>query len=274
MFWKAVTEEEVQPKIYLNGFPKAGLHLLELMIRGLIQPQPNSLIRDGTWAGTYGLGGFGSKFLPVENILYKQSQLQPGFYLKGHCGYSEEIEQFQYASGFSHIFIYRDLRDVAISQAYHARSVSSTANHPAKDMFSAMSFGDALLYIINGLGNLEGLVNRWEKYAQWKEVAWALSISFEDVLSNREKEAKKILEYTLNRVMSVYKNFGVLIQSDETNVNLSIDRMVKMSRQTFLSNTFRKGTVGQWKEHFKKEHLKAFEQTGGNEWLERLGYEV
>ena len=39
------------------------------------------------------------------------------------------------------------------------------------------------------------------------------------------------------------------------------------------SGSFRAGRIGDWKKEFTPELLDIFNKTGGDEWIERLGYE-
>lgn len=272
MLWQQVSDEGLQPKLYLNGFPKAGLHLLMLLARAMLEPMSCSPLRDGTWAGALSLNGFGGDLLPLERALYKMSELCPGFYLKGHCGYSGEIERFMYYSGFAHVFIYRDLRDVAVSQVHHALSMKDTSHHPAKDMFREMGFDDALAAVIEGLGPMPGIVERWEMYAPWLDVDWVHCVKFEDILADREGEARKMLTYTIERLMAVLRHFGVRLRTDQGCFDEAVADMVRLSQQTVLSPTFREGKVGGWQKVFADRHRELFSAHGGDMWLERLGY--
>ena len=62
------------------------------------------------------------------------------------------------------------------------------------------------------------------------------------------------------------------ITLDGEGVDKLVNCMLKMSKRTDLSATFRKGTTQQWREEFTPEVTKLFKERAGD-WLIRTGYE-
>lgn len=264
-------------KFYLNGFPKSGLHLLDMLMRPLALPMPKDHRWLTPWAGLYAGNSWTMDMKPLEMTCYKMGRCQPGYFVKGHCGYVRELDRFMYYLGLIHIFIYRDLRDVAVSQAFHyINKDSAVFSHPEKELFDDMSFDEVLMTVITGIQGEKAwyapLVPRWLEYEPWLKQSWVLSVRYEDLLLRPEESAKKIITHTVKRI-------GYVLGLPETEVHPGalegISKiMAEYSRRTDISPTFREGKTGGWKEHFTREHMSAFIEYGGTSALIRAGYEV
>ena len=275
MFLTPVTADVVRPRYVLCGLPKSGLHLLVGMVQAICEPMPGHLLHPGgSWWGTFDDHSFSSRWGSIERQLRIVSYLQPGKFFKGHVGYRDEIERFLYYFGASFVFIYRDPRDVAVSQAHHARSTDGERfKHSAHAAYQAMTFDDALAAVITGMGPYTGVMERWELYAPWLDVEWVQSIKFEHAVSltNRAETAQLVLEYGIDRTVH---QFGVELKVDQAKHAEAIAAMTEASQNTDASATFRKGTSGQWREVFTEEHKRLFKASDRNGWLVKLGYET
>jgi hypothetical protein len=261
-----------KPRLYLNGFPKAGLHLLELMMSELIGASRNG--RDSTeWLGTFKWHSWTNEWQDMRRYLWRLSCLDRGNYLKGHSGHRQEIEYLMWYANIGHIFIYRDLRDVAVSQAHHILSDDPTLRHEHRDLFQMLGgFDPVLSAVIGGLGPYPGLLERWELYAPWLDVEWVMRVRFEELRADPEGCARSFLTYAIhNATHLLEERTGHILPTPETETEL-IRRMVEKSEQTHLSTTYRKGAVGDWREAFKDEHRDLFKQHDRAGWLVKLGY--
>lgn len=258
---------------YLNGFPKSGLHLAACMLRPIAHPLVD---RDGffthPWAGTFLGNSWTNDWAPFEQTLYKVSRLRDGHYLKAHTGYHDEVERFLFYSGVAHVFIYRDFRDVAVSQAHHVLHEDDTRfAHPAKGLYRQMdSFDDVLAAVITGIGEYPGVMDRWQHYAGWLDCDWTHAVRYEDLHSNRVDAAKGILRYALQRVPTF---FSKTANFNEDAVQMVAESMADAGDRTDASPTYRKGAVGDWRGHFTDEHVDLFKKTDTEDWLVELGYE-
>ena len=113
MFWQKLPMDAIRPKYVLDGFPKAGLHLCELMVSPVVQPQPSDAMYRDHWVGTFDGNAWTTDWIPIRATTYRMARLTAGHYVKGHIGHTDDLEQFLYLLGASVVFIYRDLRDVA-----------------------------------------------------------------------------------------------------------------------------------------------------------------
>lgn len=258
-------EIQVQPRIYLNGFPKSGLHLAVLMARTIEE----ETALDPPWVGSFGWNAWSTEWRPLPHIFAGLRQLRNGTWLKGHCGYRPEIEQYLYWHGTAMAFIYRDLRDVLVSQSYHVIAEDDERfYHPGKDMFRELNHEERLLACLHGIGPFSGLFARWTQYAPWLAVEWVHKIRFEDMIGNREQVAQDFAQYIYDRTC-----WGVMgaevVGTTLEKISAAIAHNMTI---TSMSSTYRKGTSGQWREEFTTRVTDEFKAVGGD-WLVRLGYE-
>jgi hypothetical protein len=199
-------------------------------------------------------------------------RLTANHYLKAHCGYNNEVERFLYYFGVCHLFVYRDFRDVAVSQAYHILSDDLVKFvHDDKQMYRDLGgFDDVLAAVIAGHDKYPGVMSRWEDYAPWLDVPWALKLTYESLRTDLYNCSREVLNYALNRVAGVF-NRSVSMREDVFDLLAQI--MTGQAEQKEDSPTFRKGSIGDWREHFTDEHKRLFKESDKNNWLVRLGYE-
>lgn len=260
-------------RVYLNGFPKAGLHLLELMAGVLVSP---SKVGRGAseWLGCFKWNSWSNEMLDIRKTAWRLSLLERGNYLKGHMGHTDVIESVMYWGNIGHIFIVRDLRDVAVSLTHHIMSDDPVLLHEHKTVYGMLGgFDEILSAVIGGMGPYPGLFERWEKYTRWLDLDWVMKVTFEDLISEPEQYAKSMLTYCLhNATRLLEKRYGHIVPTEETERAL-VGKMVDRAKQTHLSTTFRKGVPGEWRESFKDHHKVLFKQRDKGGWLVRLGYE-
>ena len=264
----------IEGRFYLNAFPKAGLHLLDLMIRPMAMPMPHDPMWNTPWAGMYQGNSWTTEQYKTELLALKISRVTPGNFLKGHLGCDQRIEQFLYLMGITKYFIYRDFRDVAVSQAYHIMVEDpDDFPHPGKAEMQKEGFDSVLMNVITGYKEFPGVMERWELYAPWLNIDWVFSVSFEDIIADRLGMAEKMIDHFFGRMSFILEiPAGAKHILDEQRLDIAKE-MVKTSKRTRLSTTFRKGLVGEWKTHFKEQHIQAFKEHDIYNWLIRLGYE-
>jgi len=261
------------PRWLFNGFPKSGLHLLSSLMGTVARPlvEPDGLW-EFPWAGTFRDNSWSREWVPIDRILYRIGRIQDRHFLKSHLAYHHDIERFLYYSGISHVFIYRDLRDVAVSQSYHVVSDDDTRfAHPNKELYRKMgSHEEVLKAVISGVDRFPGVLERWEDYAPWLGIDWIYKTNFETVRTDLAVAARNILTYGLDRVSSV---FDCKLNIVEENFDLVVLGMVEMAESKKYSPTFRKGNIGDWHDEFTPEIKDLFKEHDKNNWIIKLGYE-
>lgn len=259
-------------RLYLNGFPKAGLHLLELMTDTLVTKSSGG--RDGSeWLGSFRWNSWSNELQDIRHVAWRLSLLARGDYLKGHMGHFDVIESVMFWGNIGHIFVVRDLRDVAVSLTHHIMSDDPVLRHQHKTIYSMLGgFDEILTAVIEGMGPYPSLFERWAKYAKWMELDWVMKVAFEDLISRPKVIAKAILTYSLyNATHLLEGRHSHIIPTKETEREL-VRRMVARSKQTGLSTTFRRGVAGEWRDVFKDHHKDLFKAKDTDHWLIKLEY--
>lgn len=273
-----ITQKVFDAKWICNGFPKSGTHLLSMMVRPVAPPTPNpesGLL--SAWAGTHAGNSWTGMRMPLEWTCFKSGRVENGHMIKAHLAHDEELERFLYLLGAVHIFIYRDLRDVAVSQAFHImNSQSDKLLHPNRDKYMKLgSYDNILLAVIEGLDEFPGIIERWEMFSSWLDVDWVLSVKFEDLLNEPKKWAENIFKFAMRRSTNTWSRGDkkLNLEFDEDGMDLLTSTMVEVSQMKKKSPTFRKGITGEWKERFYPIHKEAFIEEDKEKWLVELGYE-
>ena len=254
------------PKMYINGFPKAGLHLAERMAYGLFSAPENQ----SKWLGT---NAWTVEMHDLEDVGGRLGSLIPGQFLKGHMGHLKSVEGIMIVLGIGCVLVYRDLRDVAVSQMYHVLSrTDKFLNHKGKREYKRIKRKKGkegvLIAIIEGIDEFPGLIDRWETFAPWLDSEWAMCVSFEDIRKDHYKAANQFFDYSL-------KIQGLVAEEE-----LYVDPKIKFQfvhrivhEMSFRKTaTFRKGVAGEWRKEFTPKVTECF-KAHDNGWLQRLGYE-
>ena len=210
--------------------------------------------------------------MPTQMAINIVEGQEPGTYMKGHVGFKPEISKALFEMGTCMVFIYRDLRDVAVSMVHHIESDIPGRKHPEREKYLAMStHEDRLLAIIEGFEDDPGLIPRWEFYAPWLDQPWVHKIRYEDAILDHKKAAEDVTNYIILRTANHHGNIPVVFKSEYDEM---VGKACKlMSEPDKYSPTYRKGVSGEWKKEFTPRVLEAFERTGGQEWIEKLEYD-
>lgn len=267
-----MAQVQLQPRWYLNGFPKSGLHWMQALVGTLAQPVDEDPVSANIWAGSFCDNGWSEEWIESELVLYRAGRLQDGRLVLAHCGYKPEFEQFLWYLGAAVVFVHRDFRDVAVSQAHHVLSEDDDRFfHPDKDHYRAMgSFDDVLKAVIVG-DKWPGLFDRWQHYAGWLAVDWVHCVRYEDLCADIQTAARALSVYGLQRAAGVYGASNITIPQEQ--FAASVAQMVDNGAKTGQSATFRRGGTGHWREYFTPEIKIAFKAADHDGWLVRLGYE-
>lgn len=259
---------------YINGFPKSGTHFAQSFLLPLAKPMPRSSLNEHPWVGSFSDNSFSRAWLDTRKVLYRLGSVKSGYFFKAHCGWRREFETFMWYMGLCHIFVYRDFRDVAVSQAFHVTEDKDHLKHPNKkhyrDIMEHGGFEDVLIAVIKGDDQYPGVMDRWEDYAPWLNVDWVLQMPFESMNENPKACAEIILKYGLMRPAAIWELTPTF---NEEMVEIVVDSMVEAANNKSLSPSYREGKTGTWKQHFSPRVKRVFKKSDKNNWLIRLGYE-
>ena len=206
----------------------------------------------------------------LDKAVDKMESIKPRHMLMGHTGYLPEIHQLFDALQIAMLMVYRDLRDVAVSQTYHILDdKNGTLNHPGRDDYSRDKH-EALLQVIQGIEGWPGLIERWDVFEGWLNLPFVFSVRFEDMIKKPRWCAKRFFQWIYSVAIG---NAGETSAYFDMELQKRIvDHMVLEMAQKQESTTFRRGKSGAWKREFSPEHVKAFKEADTNNALLRLGY--
>ena len=257
-------------KWYLNGFPKSGLHLAVSMIEAAVKVMPAGQLHAKPWVGTFKHHSWSDEWQDLRAQMYLLSRVAPGHYFKGHCAHTRDIEAFIRLAGINHVFVYRDMRDVAVSQTHHILSEEEKFKHPAKDLYREMGdFDAALLAVIEGVDKYPGVMQRWEHYHKWLFCGDVFLFRYENAIADLEGTARGLLYSGLRRIESI---FHVKLRPDKPSFEHAVETMARRAADPSKSLTYRKGKAGGWCDAFKGVHVDAFKRSDVKRRLIEAGY--
>ncbi|QIZ72489.1 sulfotransferase domain-containing protein [Oxynema aestuarii] len=241
-------------RVLANSFFKSGTHLLTrvLDLLPLIVPR---------WS--YHIAVSESQ-IPYQDL----GRIRNGQYSTAHLYWHPELVEILDTHNIRTLFIIRDPRDIAVSYSYYITHM--LRSHPLSPYFNSLtSDAERLMATIVGVDkNLAPDGNRWKSigehaiaYAPWLDESTCLTVRFEDLVGsagggNDEKQVET--------VRAIISHLGI---------ELSNNQIHEIASKAFFkkANTFRKGQIGDWKNHFLEEHKRAFKEVAG-EAIIKYGY--
>ncbi|MCZ2290190.1 MAG: sulfotransferase domain-containing protein [Anaerolineales bacterium] len=257
--WKRFSFDDAPP-IFGNAKPKSGSHLLLQVLNGFTRIMPyryveaepvRTITKDGRRRAN-------------SEILGDLTRVPRGVIGWGYVDATPENASFLTSSGRVNFFIYRDPRDLLVSQVFFATDMHE--EHGMHDYYQSLpDFGERLKVAITGVDRdglyMVSVKGRYEGVFQWLEQPNVMCIRYEDLVDRRES--------TLASMLDEVERTGYKIPTPrETAAAILVEAI-----QPKKSRTFRVGRTGNWKEYFTDEHKRLFKDVAGD-LLVRLGYEV
>ena len=259
--WKRFSFNDAPP-IFGNSKPKSGSHLLLQILNGFTQIMPYRYV-DADPIRTIKKDATRNT---QHEILSKLSDIPRGVIGWGYLEATKENASFLTDSGRVNYFIYRDPRDMLVSQVFFATDMHE--EHGMHAYYNSLpDFGARLNVAITGIDKdglkMVSVKQRYEGVFQWLDVSRqknVMCIRFEDLINNRD--------VTLNAMLDEVEKTGYKIPTPrEKSLSVLVEAI-----QPKKSHTFRSGKTGGWKQHFSEEHKKLFKDVAGD-LLVKLGYE-
>lgn len=256
--WKRLDFSEA-PAIFGNAKPKSGSHLLLQILNGFTRIMPYRYveadpIRTITKAG---------RRRTQEEILMDLKHVPRGVIGWGYLDATPENVSFLTSSGRVNFFIYRDPRDMLVSQVFFATDMQEEHGMHAYYL-SLPDFSARLKVAITGIDqdglHMVSVKQRYEGVFQWLEQKSVMCLRFEGLINDRDK--------TLNAMLDQMEKTGYEIPTPREKAMAILVEAIQPKK----SHTFRSGRTGGWKEQFTTEHKKLFKDVAGD-LLVRLGYE-
>jgi hypothetical protein len=256
--WKRLSFNDAPP-IFGNSKPKSGSHLLLQILSGFTQIMPYRYV-DAEPIRTIEKNG---RRKTKEEILDELKRIPNGVVGWGYVDATPENASFLTQAGRVNYFIYRDPRDMLVSQVFFATDMHE--EHGMHAYYNSLpDFGARLNAAITGIDQdglkMVSVKQRYEGVFAWLGQKNVMCIRFEDLINNRDA--------TLLAMLDEVEKTGYKIPTPrEKALSVLVDAI-----QPGKSHTFRSGKTGGWKEHFAEEHKKLFKEVAGD-LLVRLGYE-
>ena len=251
------------PRVFLNSLPKAGTHLA----MKLLQELPEML-----FSGLHMVRkDFDLNREPLINISKAKrilSTVNQGQFLTAHIPSRPEIAKLLYELKFKIVFIIRDPRDVVVSHAFYVTRLDrhylhkryNNVFHSKEERIMASIAG----FAADGWGpGLDPINSQLEDYAGWLVDEHTHACRFEDLIGPNGGGDPLVQRMAIDKFA---KYVDRPISEEEIN-------RISNCIWTPKSNTFRKGVIGDWKNHFNDEHKIMFKKIAGQH-LISMGYET
>jgi sulfotransferase 6B1 len=256
--WKRFSFNEAPP-IFGNSKPKSGSHLLLQILNGFTKIMPYKYV-EADPVRTIEKEG---RRKTEREVLSELKRIPDGVIGWGYVEASPENIAFLCQPHRVNYFIYRDPRDMLVSQVFFATDMNE--EHGMHEFYKSLpDVGERLNVAMTGIDR-DGLymVSVRQRYAsvfEWLEQPHVMCIRFEDLIEQRDA----MLDAMLDEVESL----GYRIPTPrEKALSVLVEAI-----QPRKSHTFRSGKVGGWREHFTDQHKKLFKEITGD-LLVKLGYE-
>ncbi len=256
--WKRLTFDEAPP-IFGNAKPKSGSHLLLQVLNGFCQIMPYRYVEADPIRTITKEGRRKQK----EEVLDELTCIPRGVIGWGYVEATPENVSFLTRPGRVNYFIYRDPRDMLVSQVFFATDMHE--EHGMHDFYKSLPDFDARLKVAitgideNGL-KMVNVKQRYEGVFAWLATPGVLCIRFEDLIEQRDA--------TLNAMLDEVEKTGYKIPTSRQQALSVLAEAIQPKK----SHTFRSGRTGGWRQHFTETHKKLFKEVAGD-LLVRLGYE-
>ena len=256
--WKRLSFNEAPP-IFGNSKPKSGSHLLLQILNGFTQIMPYAYVAAEPIRTIRKDGGRRT----ADRIAADLHRIPQGVIGWGYVEASTENVAVLCQPERVNYFIYRDPRDMLVSQVFFATDMH--AEHGMHEFYKSLpDFGERLKVAITGIDRdglkMVSVKQRYEGVFEWLEQPHVMCIRFEDLINKRDA--------TLNAMLDEVEKTGYKIPTPrEKALEILVEAI-----QPKKSHTFRSGKTGGWREYFTDEHKKIFKDVAGD-LLVRLGYE-
>lgn len=256
--WQRFSFHEAPP-IFGNSKPKSGSHLLLQILNGFTQIMPYKYV-DADPIRTITKNG---RRRTADEVSADLKHTPNGVISWGYLEATKENVSFLTTAGRVNYFIYRDPRDLLVSQVFFATDMHE--EHGMHDYYKSLPDISARLNVaITGIEQ-EGLrmvsvKQRYEGVFQWLEQKNVMCMRFEDLINNRDE--------TLNAMLDEVEKTGYKIPTPREKALPVLVEAIQPQK----SHTFRAGKTGGWKTYFTDEHKKLFKEIAGD-LVVKLGYE-
>lgn len=244
------------PPILANSVPKSGTHLLTQILMTMAE-------RD-----------YGTFWLSVPSRPYRErseatmlralTRLVPGELVSAHLFFEPAFHAELQRRNVAHVFVYRDPRDIVVSEADYLTRVNTW--HGMHARFRALGSAEERVSLAiegcteGGRPAYPNVAERYRRYLGWLRQDQVLAVRFEDLIGHRR------LETVREVVRFVARRAG---RPDDEDAWVSAALAGIDPGRSF---TFRQGLAGGWRKAFTEVHREQMKAVAGDLLIE-LGYE-
>jgi hypothetical protein len=256
--WKRLSFNEAPP-VFGNAKPKSGSHLLLQILNGFCQVMPYAYVAAEPVRTVKKAGGRRAPDAVAADL----KRFPRGVIGWGYVDATLENLAVLCQPGRVNYFIYRDPRDMLVSQVFFATDMHE--EHGMHAYYQSLpDFGARLKIAITGIEHdglkMVSVKERYEGVFRWLAQPGVMCLRFEDLIDRRDATLKAMLD-------EVEKDGYRIPTPREEALEILIEAI-----QPRKSHTFRSGKTGGWKEYFTEEQKALFKEVAGD-LLVRLGYE-
>lgn len=256
------------PKSFVicNSYPKSGTHLLYQILYSIPGLQK--------WDDIVSVQALCGIMNAPSHIRWKVGSAPNDSIIRSHLMHCDEILEALREFSCKILFIYRDLRDVAVS---HARWVTKEDRIFLHDIYTqSANFDDQLMRSIRGvpvgtpLGSNVSQPDIGADFARWQ--GWitdpdVCAVKFENLVGERGGGSEEKRLYIVEKILD---HLEVNLSPQQIKLRFSSNAMNPEESHTFKKGG--KGSIGGWKTKFKESHKEAFKKVAGQTLIE-LEYE-
>ena len=256
--WRRFSFDDMPP-MFGNAKPKSGSHLLLQILGGFTRIMPYAYV-EAEPVRTITKDGRRRDQAEVSRDLERMPRGVIGW---GYVDPTPENVSILCRPERVTFFVYRDPRDMLVSQVFFATDIYE--EHGMHAYYSSLpDFGARLKAAITGVDRdglkMVSVRARYEGVLQWLAQDHVLCLRYEDLVNERE--------VALGTMLDQVKKTGYHIPGDRHEQISALAGSIQPGR----SKTFRSGKTGGWKEYFTEEHKRLFREVAGDLLLQ-LGYE-
>ncbi len=201
----------------------------------------------------------------LEKVFFILTQLRNGKFAMGHVPYSNNLSMLLSKMGIKTFLILRDPRDVVIS---HAFFISKNPYNTCYKLYKHFSIHERIMTSIvgisedNGFGiNILNIKERIESLLPWMHSNNNCTVFFEKLVGPQGLGSLDMQQQELRRI------------SSHLGFNYSHQEIEDLASKIFGgTETFRKGEIGDWKNHMSDEHKDVCKELIGQTLID-LGFE-
>ncbi len=242
------------PPILVNSIPKSGTYLLMQLARAVFGARYYGSFVAQAWSVTL-------HPRTRDQILFRLKYLVPGEVVGAHLHHDADVARFLKELPAIHLFIYRDPRDVILSEAFYLAEMNRW--HRLHRMFKAIPDEETRVRtLIEGIPGLYADIGtRLRAYLGWLNEPQTIAVRYEDLMGDaRAHTIHALAERICARTTRL---------NDPDTLAKRMARAIVPAR----SHTFREGGSDKWRRRMSPENQARIEKLAGTE-IAHLGYSL